>query len=135
MNKKLFVIGAMFILLGVALVPSINANVVENELVEFTTKVCGLSGIESHTIQLIKEEAEEVEIQKELILKKILTPEAKARITSLKLVNPQLATQIESLLLYLNQSGQIKGRITDEQLKSILIKIKSSKKETKIKRV
>ena len=58
--KKLLVVGVIVLFLGLAIAPSINANVskisIDNELVEFTTEVCGLNG-GKHTVQLTKAEA------------------------------------------------------------------------------
>ena len=62
--KKLLVFGVIVLFLGLAIAPSINANVskasIDSELVEITTEICGLNG-GKHTVQLSKEEAEEVE--------------------------------------------------------------------------
>ncbi len=59
--KKLLVVGVIVLFLGLAVAPSINANVSkESELVEITTEICGLGG-GKHTVQLTQEEAEEVE--------------------------------------------------------------------------
>jgi hypothetical protein len=59
--RKLLVVGVIFLFLGLACVPSINANVSkESELVEFTTEICGL-GDGKHTVQLTKEEVKEVD--------------------------------------------------------------------------
>ena len=59
--KKLLVIGVIGLFLGLAIAPSINANVSKkSELVEVTTEICGLGG-GKHTVQLTKEEAREVE--------------------------------------------------------------------------
>jgi hypothetical protein len=59
--KKLLVVGVIGLFLGLAVAPSINANVSkESELVEITTEICGLDG-GKHTVQLTKEEAEEVD--------------------------------------------------------------------------
>ena len=79
----------------------------------------------------VDEQKQVLEKQKDLLLKKILTPEAKSRLTNLKLANPEFAEKLEYLLLRLYQSGQA-NKITDEQLKKILLKIKGTKKETKI---
>lgn len=63
----------------------------------------------------------------------VLEPKARERLNNLKLVKPELATQLELYLAQLYQSGQMKGRITDEQMVSILKKI-SAKPEFRIKR-
>ena len=48
--------------IGLAFTPSINANVTtDSELVEITTEVCGIDGINSQTISLTKEDADTVE--------------------------------------------------------------------------
>jgi len=60
--KKLLVVGVIVLFLGLACAPSINANVSkESELVAVTTEICGLGG-GKHTVQLTKEEGEEVEL-------------------------------------------------------------------------
>jgi len=60
--KKVVAVGVIVLFLGLAIAPSINANVSkESELVEITTEVCGLNG-GKRTVQLTKEEAEEIDI-------------------------------------------------------------------------
>jgi len=65
MNKKLFVTSIVILFIGLALAPSIHANitknVVENELVEITTEICGLPGMKPQTVKLTQEETEEVD--------------------------------------------------------------------------
>ncbi len=62
--KKLLEVGVIVLFLGLAFAPSINADIskasVDSELVEITTEVCGING-GKHTVQLTKEEANEVE--------------------------------------------------------------------------
>lgn len=59
--KKPLAVAVIFLFIGLALAPSINANITkDSELVEFTTEVCGLNG-GKQTVQLTKEEAEGVE--------------------------------------------------------------------------
>jgi len=61
--KKLLVVGVIVLFLGLAIAPSINANVskasIESELVEITTEVCGINGVKPNTVSLSKEDAEE----------------------------------------------------------------------------
>ncbi len=60
--KKLLAVCVIVLFLGLAIAPSINANVSkEGELVEITTEVCGIDGVKPHTVKLTKEDAEEVE--------------------------------------------------------------------------
>ncbi|ADX83075.1 MAG: DNA-binding protein [Saccharolobus sp.] len=65
----------------------------------------------------------ELESQKESILRVILTPEARQRLTNIKLVKPEFAESLENQLIALAQSGRIKVPITDEELKQILEQI------------
>lgn len=83
--------------------------------------------------QEYQEQEKALEVQKELVLKQILTPEAKARLTNIKLANPEFAGQVEYLLIRLYQTGQV-NKIDDGQLKKILIKISGKKRDIKIVR-
>ena len=74
-----------------------------------------------------------IEAQKERLLRSIFTPEAMARYTNLKLSNPSLAAELEQVVLYLYQAGQIKT-VSDKQLKELLIRKRGMKRETKITR-
>lgn len=67
------------------------------------------------------------EIRKE-VLKKVLSKEAFERLGRIKLVKPELASQLELYLIQLFQSGKIKSQISDEQLKAILEKLNSKPK-------
>jgi len=78
---------------------------------------------------------QEYELKKKMILKKILTPDARSRLTNLRMVKPQFAEQIELQLIQLAQTGRLRGQITDNQLKELLKKIQGTKKDFKIKRV
>ena len=59
--KKYLSIGVVLLFIGLAVAPSINANVSKEALVEFTTEVCGLNG-GKQTVKLTQEEANEVEV-------------------------------------------------------------------------
>ncbi|MFQ6135568.1 MAG: DNA-binding protein [Candidatus Hydrothermarchaeales archaeon] len=79
---------------------------------------------------------ERVEQQIRAAIHQILTPKARARLANVKMARPEYAKQVELLLIQLAQSGQLKNKITDTQLKGILQKIaEGSKKEFKIRRV
>ena len=67
------------------------------------------------------------------IMSQVLDVKARERLSNLKLVNPEVATQLELYLAQLYQSGQLRERITDEQLVMILRKL-TEKRETKIRR-
>ncbi len=74
--------------------------------------------------------AQELAAQRRLALKRILTPEALARLDNLRIVRPELVEALEQQLLALAASGRIKLPISDEDLKQILAQIyEKSRKE------
>jgi programmed cell death protein 5 len=74
------------------------------------------------------------EAQKQAVLKQILTPEARQRLTNIRMVKPEFADQIEVQLIQLVQTGRIKVPISDDQLKEALAKLQSQRKEIRIRR-
>ena len=72
--------------------------------------------------------------QKKAILRKILTTEARERLGRIKVARPEIAEAIENQLIMLAQSGQLKNKINDEQLRMLLSKIVPKKRDYKIKR-
>jgi len=81
------------------------------------------------------EREREIEIQKQALLRQILTPEARQRLTNLKMVKPEFASQLEVQLIQLAQTGRIRLPIQDEELKQILIQLQSKKREIRIRRI
>ena len=82
--------------------------------------------------QVAEQQASNVQAQKDSILRQILSPEARARLTNIKMVKPQVAEQIELQLIQLAGSGKLKGRVTDEQLKALLQQIMGRERERKV---
>ena len=82
--------------------------------------------------QVAEQQAAEVQAQKEALLRQILTPEARARLTNVRLVKPQLAEQIELQLIQLASSGRLRGQVTDAQLKGLLQQLQVKERERKI---
>lgn len=66
------------------------------------------------------QQLKEFEKLKKEVLRKILTKEAMERLGRIRLVKPELATQLELYLVQLYQAGQIKNIIDDSRLKEIL---------------
>jgi len=82
--------------------------------------------------QLTPEQLQEVEEMKKKILNRVLTKEAIERLGRIRVVKPELASQIELYLLQLFQAGKLNTTINEEQLKMILEGISSSKRGFKI---
>lgn len=80
-------------------------------------------------------EEQQMEIQKQALLRHILTPKARQRLTNIKMVKPEFASNLELQLIQLAQQGRVVIPITDDQLKQILIRLQATKRETRIRRV
>jgi len=78
---------------------------------------------------------QQIEAQKQAILRQVLTPEARQRLNNLKMVKPEYAEQLELQLIQLAQTGKVNIPITDEQLKEILARLQSRRRDIKIRRV
>ena len=78
---------------------------------------------------------EQINSQKEIMLKQILSSEARLRLNNVKMVKPELANLVENYLIGLSTQGKTQGQITDEQLKQILLSAQQPKREFKINRV
>lgn len=78
---------------------------------------------------------QQIEMQKQAALRRILTAEARQRLTNLKMVKPDFIEQLELQLIQLVQQGKVNIPITDEQLKDILMRLQSGRRDMKIRRV
>lgn len=72
-------------------------------------------------------ELERIEELKKMIMRNILTKEARERLSRVKLVKPDIAMQLELYLVQLYQAGKLRTKLTDDQLKAILESLKSEK--------
>ena len=81
-----------------------------------------------------KERARQVEVQKQAILRQILTPEARDRLSNVKVANPEMANMVEMQLIQLAQSGRLSGIINDTMLRDILLKVAPQRREITIER-
>jgi len=81
-----------------------------------------------------EENIKEFEEQKKMVLRKILTNEARERLGRIKVARPEIVENIENQLIMLAQSGQLKNKINDEQLRELLSKILPKKRDINIKR-
>jgi programmed cell death protein 5 len=77
----------------------------------------------------------QLEAQKQALLRQILSPEARQRLTNLNMIKPQFTEQLELQLIQLAQAGKLPIPLSDAQLKQILIQLQSRKRETKIRRI
>ena len=78
---------------------------------------------------------ENINSQKEGILKQILSGEARMRLNNIKMVKPDLANLVEQYLIGMASQGKIRSPLTDDQLKQILLSIQQPKRDFKFNRV
>ncbi len=78
---------------------------------------------------------DQIEAQKQALLRQLLTPEARQRLTNLKMIKPELTEQIELQIIQLAQTGKLPIPLSDAQLKQILIQLQGRKREITIRRV
>ena len=68
-------------------------------------------------------------------MKRILNPDARSRLASLNLVNPELTTRVKTHLATLSNENKIAIPVNDLQLKRILGGLSEGRRETRIRRI
>ena len=82
-----------------------------------------------------QEKDSQLKAQKEMMLKQVLSADARLRLNNVRMVKPDLADLVENYILNLTVQGKITGQISDEQLKQILSSTQQPKRDFKINRV
>ena len=82
-----------------------------------------------------QEKDSQLKAQKEMMLKQVLSSEARLRLNNVRMVKPELADLVENYILNLSVQGKISGQISDEQLKQILSSAQQPKRDFKFNRV
>jgi len=77
----------------------------------------------------------QLKAQKEMMLKQVLSSEARLRLNNVRMVKPDLADLVENYILNLSVQGKISGQISDDQLKQILASAQQPKRDFKFNRV
>lgn len=70
----------------------------------------------------------------EMMAKQNMSKEAISRYGNLKTAHPELALQVIAFIAQGIQMGKLKGTISDEELKDILMSVQQPKKEFKVTR-
>jgi len=87
--------------------------------------------------QAMAEELERQQKQKsqiQMLLMQVLEPDARERLNTIKLTKPEFAASVEQQLISLAQSGRVKNKITDAQLKELLRQIAPARRDYTITR-
>jgi programmed cell death protein 5 len=74
------------------------------------------------------------EVQKRQALQLILSPEARSRLSNLRVAKPEYVENLELQLIQLVRTGRINPPITDKQLREVLRQIQKRKPSFKIRR-
>ena len=82
-----------------------------------------------------QEKDSQLKAQKEMMLKQVLSSEARLRLSNVRMVKPDLADLVENYILNLSAQGKISGQISDDQLKQILSSAQQPKHDFKFNRV
>jgi len=68
-----------------------------------------------------QEKASQLKAQKEMMLKQVISSDARLRLNNVRMVKSDLADLVENYILNLSVQGKISGQISDDQLKQIII--------------
>jgi len=82
-----------------------------------------------------QEKDSQLKAQKEMMLKQVLSADARLRLNNVRMVKPDLADLVENYILNLTAQGKISGQISDDQLKQILLTAQQPKRDFKFNRV
>ena len=91
--------------------------------------------------QMLSENLEEQEVQqqeresqRQMVLRAILTNDARERLGRIKIARPEIVENIENQLIMIAQSGRLKNKINDVQLQDLLTKLIPKKRDITIER-
>ena len=82
-----------------------------------------------------QEKDSQLKAQKEMMLKQVLSSDARLRLNNVRMVKPELADLVENYILNLSVQGKISGQVSDDQLKQILASAQQPKHDFKFNRV
>merc|ERR1712038_1436064 len=80
-----------------------------------------------------EERKAQVEDMKNSILSQVLSQEARARLNTLMIAKPDKGRQVETAIIQMAQTGQIGGRLSEEELIGLLERFAGSTKKTAVK--
>jgi programmed cell death protein 5 len=109
----------------------------DDELAEIRRKRMAQMQQQAVDQQMMEEEMDrqkQADAQLHMLLMQILEPEARERLNAIRLTRPDFARSVEQQLVLLAQSGRLKQKITDAQLKALLQQIQPARKEFNIRR-
>jgi programmed cell death protein 5 len=109
----------------------------DDELAEIRRKRMSQMQQQAVDQQMMQEDMDrqkQADAQLHMVLLQILEPEARERLNAIRLTRPDFARSVEQQLVLLAQSGRLKKKIDDAQLKALLQQIQPARKEFNIRR-
>jgi programmed cell death protein 5 len=82
----------------------------------------------------IRRREAEAAAMRQRVLSVVLDPQARQRLTNIRLVKPDLATAVENYLINAASTGRLNRALSDDELKQILSSLQQPKREFKIDR-
>lgn len=71
--------------------------------------------------------------QRRIILNQVMSSEAREKLGNIRLVRPERAEQVESYVIRAAQSGQLSGKVSEEEVKDLLRRVtEQTQKNTKV---
>merc|ERR1712083_1075997 len=80
-----------------------------------------------------EERRAQVEDMKNSILSQVLSQEARARLNTLMIAKPEKGMQVEAAIIQMAQSGQLGGKLSEDELIGLLERFAGSTKKTAVK--
>ena len=84
--------------------------------------------------QAAEQRRQQMEMQKQMILRQILTPDARDRLSNIRAANPERCNAVEMQLIQLAQSGRLQGVVNDDMLRNFLRQVSPQHREITIER-
>lgn len=84
--------------------------------------------------QAAEQRRQQMEAQKQMILRQILTPDARDRLSNIRAANPEICNAVEMQLIQLAQSGRLQGVVNDDMLRQFLRQVSPQHREITIER-
>ncbi len=74
----------------------------------------------------------EQDLRIKMAMQKLLEPAAVERLNNIRISSPEMYEQLASVMVTLYTQGRIQGKVSEEQLKSLVASVLESKREPKI---
>lgn len=106
----------------------------QRRLAELQARQAQQAGAQQDAQAAAAQKADEEDAAVDRILQQILEPEARERLTRIRMSRPELADAVAKQLVTLAQQGRLGRRLTDEDLRTLLARIPGQDRDIKITR-